>query len=102
MVKTHMIESLKYYEEMLETLKANKDEISKGIKKIERTKKAIEKLGVDVNGLDLGDIQEDEKELEHIIKQIKMCKSIIRRYVSVLEMYEDGIVENEEVQSNLE
>lgn len=102
MVRTHMIESLKFYEEMLETLKTNKDEISKGIKKIERTKKAIEKLGVDVNGLDLGDIQEDEKELENIIKQIKMCKSIIRRYVSVLEMYNDGIIENEEVESNLD
>lgn len=96
MIKDLMMDNVKTYEELMETLKAEKQCILKDVKKVEKAKKTIEKLGVEVQGLEFGGVEDKTQELERIERDIKMCKSIIRRYHSVLEMY-DCNVDDEEI-----
>lgn len=77
-----MLETLQGYKEHLEVLKLELLEKKEEIKKVEKAKKLIEKVGSDI--IEIKDVQVDTEGIERIEKDIKLCKSIIRRYETLL------------------
>lgn len=77
-----MLETLQGYKEHLEVLKLELLEKKEEIKKVEKAKKLIEKVGSDL--IEIKDVQVDTEGIERIEKDIKLCKSIIRRYETLL------------------
>ena len=77
-----MLETLQGYKEHLEVLKLELLEKKEEIKKVEKAKKLVEKVGSDI--IEIKDVQVDTEGIERIEKDIKLCKSIIRRYETLL------------------
>ena len=77
-----MLETLQGYKEHLEILKLELLEKKEEIKKVEKAKKLVEKVGSDI--IEIKDVQVDTEGIERIEKDIKLCKSIIRRYETLL------------------
>ena len=77
-----MLETLQGYKEHLEVLKLELLEKKEEIKKVEKAKKLVEKVGSDL--IEIKDVQVDTEGIERIEKDIKLCKSIIRRYETLL------------------
>lgn len=94
-MKELLIQNLKTYVEMLELKTLEKKELLKDInsfKKLEKMSLEFEKVG---GVVELPNIEEKKLRLKDVELDIKMCKSIMRRYENVLQMYSDGTVENE-------
>lgn len=81
-MKEIMLETLQGYKEHLEILKLELLEKKEEIKKVEKAKKLVEKVGSDL--IEIKDVEVDTEGIERIEKDIKLCKSIIRRYETLL------------------
>lgn len=103
-MKNLLMENLKNYQEKMELYQAEKKELSKDVTefaKLEKMAKELEKHG---GVIELPNIDEKKKELAKCEVNIKVCKSIIRRYESVYGFYFGEIQEgeNQEVEKNNE
>lgn len=78
-----MLDILQGYKEHLETLKRDLAEKKEEIKKIEKAKKLVEKVGTDL--LEVKEVSIDFQAIENVEKDIKLCKAIIRRYETLLQ-----------------
>lgn len=78
-----MLETLRGYKEHLELLKMELSEKKEEVKRVEKAKKLVEKMGTDL--IEVKDVEIDTKGIEDIEKNIKLCKSIIRRYETLLQ-----------------
>lgn len=83
MLEQLMIDNLNQYKEHLELLKLELKELKEESKKIEKVKKYLEKLGTSYIQV------EQQKEVDYdklhtLEKEFKMCKSIIRRYETLM------------------
>lgn len=78
-----MQETLRGYKEHLELLKMELSEKKEEVKRVEKAKKLVEKMGTDL--IEVKDVEIDTKGIEDIEKNIKLCKSIIRRYETLLQ-----------------
>lgn len=83
MLEQLMIDNLGQYKEHLELLKLELKEIKEETKKIEKAKKYLEKIGTPYIQV------EEQKEVDYtkldiLEKEYKMCKSIIRRYETLM------------------
>lgn len=81
-----MIESKANYSDLLELKKLELKEIKESTKKVDRAKKLVEKLGV--NFVQVGEVEIDEEQVKKLETEISILKSLIRRYNTVLEMYQ--------------
>lgn len=97
-MKELLMENLKNYGEMLNLKQLEKKELLKEIsnfKKLEKMAFELEKCG---GVIELPNIDEKKLRVKEIELDIKMCKSIIRRYENVIQMYSvDGTVEDTEI-----
>ena len=78
-----MLDILQGYKEHLETLKRDLAEKKEEVKKLEKAKKLVEKVGSDL--LEVKEVSVDFKAIENVEKDIKLCKAIIRRYETLLQ-----------------
>ena len=97
-MKELLMENLKNYGEMLNLKQLEKKELLKEIsnfKKLEKMVLELEKCG---GVIELPNIDEKKLKVKEIELDIKMCKSIIRRYENVIQMYSvDGTGEDTEI-----
>lgn len=89
-----MQETLKGYKEHLELLKMELSEKKEEVKRVEKAKKLVEKMGTDL--IEVKDVEIDRKAIEEVEKNIKLCKSIIRRYETLLNNEEVTEEQNDE------
>lgn len=97
-MKELLMENLKLYGEMLTLKQLEKKELLKEVsnfKKLEKMALELEKCG---GVIELPNIDEKKLKVKEIELDIKMCKSIIRRYENVIQMYSvDGTGEDTEI-----
>lgn len=96
-LKDMIMRNIKEYEEKLELLKMEKSEVIGDVKKVERLKKLVEKASIDGVTLDVPQDEDKSGRLEEVEKEIKIVKSILRRYDTICEMYEIKLIEDEEI-----
>lgn len=83
MLEQLMIHNLNQYKEHLELLKLELKELKEESKKIEKAKKYLEKIGTPY--IQVEEQKEvDYTKLNNLEKEFKMCKSIIRRYETLM------------------
>lgn len=97
-MKELLMENLKIYGEMLNLKQLEKKELLKEVsnfKKLEKMALELKKCG---GVIELPNIDEKKLRVKEIELDIKMCKSIIRRYENVIQMYSvDGTGEDTEI-----
>ena len=92
LLKDMIVKNIKDYEETLELLKQEKSELVGDVKKVERLKKLVEKAKVDGVTLDIPNTDNSDR-LGEVEKDIKIVKSILRRYDTICGMYDIQLIE---------
>lgn len=83
MIRELMTENLTNYKEHFEVLKMELDSERQRLKEIEKTKKLVDKLPSELVTINK-DLDIDYTRRDEIEDDIKLCKSIIRRYETLL------------------
>lgn len=83
MIRELMTENLTNYKEHFEVLKMELDSERQRLKEIEKTKKLVDKLPSELVTINK-DLDIDYARRDEIEDDIKLCKSIIRRYETLL------------------
>lgn len=87
MIQEKMLSNLEEYKDMYSMLKDEFKKLKSQERKIEKAKKYLDKLGTSY--IQLEDIEQvPVEEIETLDKEIKLCKSIIRRYETLLGLKE--------------
>lgn len=86
-MKEVLMYNLKEYKERLEGLQYEKKELTKEVNDYTKLEKMVDEIEKHGGVIELPDIDEKKLALRECELNIKICKSIIRRYESVCDFY---------------